>query len=229
MNKENFKGSFSKDSVIHLKQQIIHYRSEISRLENELKDYEQKLNVCREKFNEQKKGSNLKENKKQGPFIESKICSQAHFSYTTILPESKENEIMIIGNFILKNIGNTTLNTPIICIRISPAECGKLSGKIKYSQPLKENEEIELYDELASEQWIYIHENWKELTIKSGEHWLKPIHKTTLQPEEQMNFSNFTLLLSPLEDGGPIIVSGYVYFEELQQGVTSLNQIIVNV
>ena len=42
----------------------------------------------------------------------------AWFSYAVMLPDmdEDESEVTVIGNLIIKNTGNTTLNNPMICI-----------------------------------------------------------------------------------------------------------------
>ncbi|WP_227939406.1 gp58-like family protein [Alkalihalobacillus deserti] len=218
--------SLQNDSIIQLQQKIIHYRSEISRYKQQLNSYEKQLQDNKKGYTQLKEALEKNENKPQEKVEESRIECQVYFSYSTILPKPEEENVLVIGSFILKNTGNQPLTTPIICIRVTPSEGGKLGGKIKLYSRDKEDDRI--FDESATEEWVYIHDNWREKIKNNGEHWLKPANQTTIDPGEQISFSNFDLTLSPPEIGNSIVVSGFAYCQELQQGGAALNQIIIN-
>ncbi|UOE92719.1 hypothetical protein [Alkalihalobacillus sp. LMS39] len=212
--------SASQDSIIQLKQKIIHYRSEVSRYKQQLEDYEKRLQASEAKEQTQ---VHIEEKTE-----EPRIDCQAYFSYSTILSNSKDEDTMILGNFIIENTGNQPLTTPIICLQTLPADACVLSGKIKYHTRATDQDEGIILDETATEEWTYVHPNWQEKMKASSEHWLRPIHQTVIEPGEQLFFSNFSLLLTPIKDNHSIIMKGFVYSQEIQKGRSALNQIVLN-
>ncbi|WP_088103455.1 hypothetical protein [Halalkalibacter urbisdiaboli] len=230
MEKSRHLRSLKHDSPIQLQQKIIHYRSEVTRHKNLLEDVEKELEYYKRLYAHLKESVNTNEKDSRKQIVEEAIAAQAHFTYSTILPQLEEDEknVDVIGNLVLKNIGNKALTTPIICLRVTPSESGNLSGKIKLYPSKRENEGEQIVEEIASEDWQYVHDNWRERVKEDGEHWLRPLHQTQIDPGDQISFSNFNLTLSPSEAGNSIVVNGFVYFQELQEGVPALNQIIIN-
>ncbi|WP_209125413.1 hypothetical protein [Alkalihalobacillus sp. BA299] len=153
------------------------------------------------------------------------LKGQAFFNYSVILPDldDEEKEVLIMGNFIIENTGEEALNTPVICIQIKPAESGKLGGKIDAAP---RNEMI--VDATNSEEWQYLNQERKEKAKETGEYWLRPKECDKLQPAEKLFFSNFDLKLTKPKEKNSVIVDGYIYFKELQQGTPALNKIIIN-
>ncbi|OLO35866.1 hypothetical protein BTR23_16080 [Alkalihalophilus pseudofirmus] len=154
-----------------------------------------------------------------------KINAQGFFNYSVILPEldEEEREVLIMGSFIIENTGEEMLHTPIICLKVNPISSGKLGGKIEAAP---RNEMI--VDASNSEEWQFISQERKDKLKENGEYWLKPVECKELSPGEKLFFSNFDINLSKPEEKNSVIVDGFVYFKELQQGVPALNKIIVN-
>ncbi|WP_096199120.1 hypothetical protein [Bacillus sp. FJAT-45350] len=229
MTKKSSQQSFAKDSTIQLKQKVIHYRSEVARYQNTLEQYKIKLKKKDENY--QVLQNEIEKLKNKEPEVKevTRIEVQPHFSYSLILPqlEDEQRDVIIMGNFICKNIGNTDVTNPVFCLKVEPYESTRLSGKIKLT-PHKNNETDKLFEDSATEEWSYVHSNWKEKVNETGEHWIRPSHQTDISPGGQISFSNFNLTLSPPKKGSSIIVTGFVYFQEIQQGIPALNQIIVN-
>lgn len=147
------------------------------------------------------------------------------FNYSIILPDFTEEtkDVLILGHLIIKNIGSDLLNTPIICIRITPSAAGSLGGKINFI-----NKSDLVINATSSEEWTYVNKNWKEKVKVSGEHWLKPTGKNSLPPGESLIFSNFDLKCIKPEKENSITIEAYVYFQELKDGLSSLNKIVIN-
>lgn len=154
-----------------------------------------------------------------------KMNTQSYFNYSVILPEldEDEREVLIIGNFVIENTGDEILHTPIICIRIHPISSGKLGGKIEATL---RNEMI--VDASNSQEWQFISQERKDKLKETGEYWLRPVESKELAPGEKLFFSNFDIKFTKPEEKNSVIVEGFVYFKEVQQGAPSLNKIIVN-
>ncbi len=219
------------DTAIQLQQKMIHYRSEISRYQQLVEKYEKKLEQGKQHVLLLQ--SEIEDLKNKEPEIKeiTRIEIQPYFSYSLMLPQvgEEEKEIVIMGNFIIKNIGNLELTNPIICLKVQPHDSSSLSGKIKLF-PTKDpiDDENRLFEEAATEEWIYLQEDWRKKVKETGEHWLRPAQQMELASGEQLSFSNFNLTLNPTEKNSSIVVTGFVYFQELQQGIPCLNKIIVN-
>ncbi|WP_078555127.1 hypothetical protein [Bacillus alkalicellulosilyticus] len=223
------------DATIQLKQKLIHYRSELTKVNRLLTDYQKHI-----KYLQSQKTSIevikevevprevVKEIITEIEVEKTRVEVQAYFSYSTILAENmdKGREITILGNFIIKNIGNQPLSSPFVCIKITPSEQAKLSGKIVF----KGSEDSKAGSLFASNvvEWEYVHENWRERIRENGEHWLRPITVQTIQPGEIVSFSQFDIMFTPSKDKKPLLVEGFAYFNEIQEGMAACNKIIIN-
>lgn len=148
----------------------------------------------------------------------------AWFSYTVILPDAAEDEgeISIIGHFNVKNIGNTILHHPIICIRINPPQNGRLGGKIGAL-----THTALTIDGTNTEAWYYFDKNGKKTGFETGEHWLKPNHSQQILPNDTLTFSN-ELHISPAKEEKYVTIEGYFYSDEIKNGLGALNHIMIN-
>ncbi|OIJ10389.1 hypothetical protein BKP37_17745 [Anaerobacillus alkalilacustris] len=147
------------------------------------------------------------------------------FNYSVILPDMTEEtkEVLILGHLIIKNNGPDPLTTPFICIRTKPTEAATLGGKINF---IKKSDLV--IDATLSEEWTYVDKNWKEKVKETGEHWLRPVGKNQLLPNESLNFSNFDLRCIKPEEGSSVIIEAFIYFQEKKEGLASLNKIVIN-
>ncbi|UQD51871.1 hypothetical protein C0971_07320 [Bacillus methanolicus] len=148
----------------------------------------------------------------------------AWFSYAVMLPDLDEDEmeVIVVGNLIIKNTGTETLNNPTICIRIKPPQDVRLGGKIG-----SVTHTALMIDGTNTEAWHYIHDNWKEKTMDTGEHWLKPNHCRQLEPGEKLTFAN-ELRISTSKEDKFVMVEGFFYCDEIKNGITALNNITIN-
>lgn len=146
------------------------------------------------------------------------------FNYAVMLPDmdEEEREITIIGNFIIKNTGNTTLNNPIICIRTNPPQNVRLGGKIG-----SVSHTALMIDGTNTESWNYIFDNWKEKSMETGEHILKPNHCRQIKPGENLTFAK-ELRISTLCEQSFVVIEGYFYCDEMKNGIPALNNITIN-
>lgn len=214
------------DSLIQLQQKNIHYRSEISRLNLLIEEYEKQLQVSKENVERMSEQLQLVESEKNDALNKSVIKPVAFFNYSVILSDpSSDDEAIVFGNFIIRNIGNVPLSYPVICLKITPSTVArKLGGKIRYNSITTETNEIQILEDAASEQWIFIDDDWKENVINKGEYWLKPTHKSIIPPNEEIHFSNFEFVID-LKKNRSIKISGFAYFEQLTEGIAALNTI----
>jgi hypothetical protein len=148
----------------------------------------------------------------------------AWFNYTVMLPDKDENEteITIIGNLNIRNTSNTPLNNPIICIRIKPSQNVRLGGKIGAVSHTALS-----IDGTNTEAWHYIHDNWKEKSLETGEYWMKPNQCRQLEPGRNLTFANEIRILTTKKDKF-VIVEAFFYCDELINGISALNNITIN-
>lgn len=148
----------------------------------------------------------------------------AWFSYSIMLPdeEEEEKEITVVGNMIIKNTGTTTLNNPMICIRIKPSQDVHLGGKIGSI-----THTALTIDGTNTQSWHYFHDNWREQTIETGEHWLKPNHSPILENEESLSFAYELRILTKKKEKF-VLVEGFFYSDEIKNGIGTLNKITIN-
>ncbi|MDR7001027.1 hypothetical protein [Neobacillus niacini] len=156
--------------------------------------------------------------------VEERIECQSWFSYSVMLPniEEDEQEVMIIGNYIIKNTGTETLNKPIICIRITPPKDVRLGGKIGSI-----THTALMVDGSNSAAWEYIHNDWREKSLETGEHWLKPKVNAPLLSNESIAFA-YELQFPLTQKEKYVNVEGFIYFDEINQGLASLNKMTIN-
>lgn len=201
------------------------YDEEIGKLKVELDYYKQELELAKKYTIEL--SDKIEQIKTNTPTPKS-FDLQSLFTYTIILPDfelEEMKEIIVVGNYIVKNLGTKKINSPFICIKVDPHTSGSLSGKIKQKAT---NFGDKILDESVSQQWGYIYDNWKEKVRLEGEYWLKPLYTTELNPEEQLVFSNFTLAIQKPQNGNSVTIDGFVYSQEERDGSASLNQITLN-
>jgi hypothetical protein len=201
------------------------YDEDLAKVRTDLENYKQELEHTK-KYNTElnQRIENLKLNTPQPKAIDLRSL----FTYTVILPDFENDEVkevVVVGNYIIKNSGAKKITNPVICIKVNPQNAGSLSGKIKQKAT---NFGDKLIDDVVSQQWGYVHENWKEKVRTDGEHWLKPLFTNEIQPDEQLVFSNFTLSIQKPQKGNSVIIDAFIYSQEERNGSTSQNQIVLN-
>jgi hypothetical protein len=200
------------------------YDEEIGKIRAELENYKQELELTKKYNTElQEKVEKIQLSTPQPKVID----LQSIFTFTVILPDITDEvkEVVVVGNYIIKNLGIKKISNPVICLKVNPASSGSISGKIKQKVS---NFDDKIIDQAVSQQWGYVHENWKERVRKDGEYWLKPLFTSELRPDEQLAFSNFTLSIQKPPKGNSVIIDGFVYSQEEPKGNPSQNQIVLN-
>ncbi|HHY22103.1 MAG TPA: hypothetical protein GX525_09575 [Bacilli bacterium] len=210
----------SHDKLIQLKQQIIHYKSEATKFEREANEMKRLAMQYKEQSIMQKK--ELEEQLTIKKELNTSIT--AYFSYSLILPREEGENIKIIGNFIVLNSGTTLLTSPVICLRITPATHISLAGKIASNNEAFAKDS---YITESEERWKYVNNEQQE-TKSNDEHWLVPLHLTELEPGKSLSFTNFEIDIQKSEAPISLIIEGFAYFFEWQQGEPSINQIVLN-
>lgn len=213
----------SHDKVIQLKQQIIHYKSELAKFKREAHDMKKLAMQYKEENQLQVK--QLQEQLAIKQTLNTSIA--AYFSYSLILPREEEENIKIIGNFVVLNSGSTLLTSPVICLRMTPSSHLSLAGKITsgYERLILEKDS---YITESEERWKYVDKE-QQASKSNDEHWLMPLHKTELTPGDSLSFTNFEIDVKKSEIPISFIIEGFAYFYEWQQGEPSINQIVLNV
>lgn len=212
------------------------YESELKELSTHqkqihyLKDQIQQLEIELEE--ERNKNQRLYENLYPAKPIQREVVEKLemlpYFVYSFILPDLDEKDqrfSTVLGSFIIRNTGNNPLHDLSICIRIKPPNAGYLSGKIS---PVPKLDDDKMMNEGAAEEWVYIHDNWKDIVKERGEYWLKQKHSFSLGPGDMMSFTNFDIKLAKPTEGRAVVVEGFAYCKELKNGVSALNTIVIS-
>ncbi|MFJ7408322.1 MULTISPECIES: hypothetical protein [unclassified Lysinibacillus] len=138
----------------------------------------------------------------------------SYFTTSLNISYDSEQESLCLGSYHIRNIGNQPITNPYLCIKLPEDSPFSFSGRYVYehfSQNLK-----------TSGSWERINDS-----SNNTEFWLKPIGKTTIEPNETISFTNFQIKWSHnLSYAGTI--SGFTYCDELQDGVFVLNPINLN-
>lgn len=142
----------------------------------------------------------------------------AYFNYS-IIQEKDDPTPFIYGSFIVKNIGNVSLNNPIICLKVNHPKGTVVGGKIGEVH----DSEDKLFH--SFEEWSYVHEDWRGKYVETGEIWLKPKQTTEIKPGEKLSFSGFDVQFHDVAK--QIIIEGFCYFQQMTDGRKSLNSISI--
>ncbi|WLR42969.1 hypothetical protein LC087_01750 [Bacillus carboniphilus] len=149
----------------------------------------------------------------------------SYFTHSIITPKEEEKLILVVGNAIIQNFTDQSYLHPILCIRTSLKEEATFSGKIARRQM---DDSLVLEEDDGEEKWEYAIENWKEKVVNYGEYWLKPIKLTELNAKEQLTFANFQIAVEQDKLTDPLIIEGFIYFQNAKEGIPFLNKIIIN-
>jgi hypothetical protein len=198
------------------------YEKKIAELEQQLLSYEVALEEAERQIQHLKKTryAAIEERK---PAI---IKAQTFFSHAVLLPDAPEDETLVIGDFIIQNIGTEPLHNIIVCLRVSPKQAGELSGKIA----IRRNGLDESSDPSGSGpvEWTFAYDNWRERIKNDGEYWIKPANLKKLMPNEEVRFPHFEMRMKRNDSARSAVLDGFLYCNELPNGTASLNSIIIN-
>jgi len=204
---------------------IEQYEKKIAQLENKLLSYEVALEEERKQLKTLKETLYLKEaEEKTNPSSVLKL--QSFFTYSLIVPSDDDDDILVIGDFTITNIGTESLHETIVCLKIAPKESGRLNGKIA-TRPTSTQDGM-IHTESAATEWMFFRQMWKEEIRKKGEYWIKPVNVSELGPNEQLQFRNFEVRVLKQGDENSLIVDAFVYCKEIPHGTPAMNRIIIN-
>lgn len=138
----------------------------------------------------------------------------SYFTSSLNITLDSEQESLCLGSYHIRNIGNQPLTNPYLCIKLPESSPFSFSGRYVY-----ENFKQNLKDS----------NSWERINDKTNkeEFWLKPLSKTTIEPNETITFSNFQIRWSnSVAYSGSIM--GFTYCDQLKDGVAVLNPINLN-
>ncbi|MBM7702537.1 IMCp domain-containing protein [Metabacillus iocasae] len=157
----------------------------------------------------------------------SKLDFVCYFTYSIVNSSSEDDEMIIVGNAMLKNQTTASLHEPTICLKISPPLSGQLSGKIMEQNELAAKaSEFQL--QVSPSNWRYSIANWTEKVRSDGEYWLTPVKATSIPANSFLSFDSFQISIPLTKDLSSFMVEGYVYTKEWKEGIPFLNKIMIN-
>ncbi|AKS38641.1 hypothetical protein NP92_11310 [Anoxybacillus gonensis] len=185
-------------------------------------DIEKKMRVLEQEF--QLVNKLLYEMKKEkNNNYPSSIQAISYFTYSFMLPRRESKDGMVIGNFIIRNMGSIPLDNPVICLKMIPKEYTGLTAKL--GEHVSYDRRI---NPLVMEAWQYIDENAERIAEENGEFWIKPIQIRQIKEGEQLAFANFQIKLRFSDEINAYKIYGFFYCTQFPKGIKSLNDIIIH-
>lgn len=171
-----------------------------------------------EKINELKKQTDfyVHEIKKtvEGLIIPDSVNIISYFTSSFNISYNPDEESLCLGSYHIRNIGNQPITNPYLCIKLPEDSPFSFLGRYVYEHfapKLKGNSSWERINDQSSKE----------------EFWLRPIGKTTLEPNETLSFPNFQIKWGhSFSYSGSIM--GFTYCDQLKDGVVVLNPINLN-
>ncbi|MEB2300132.1 hypothetical protein LAV72_10930 [Lysinibacillus xylanilyticus] len=138
----------------------------------------------------------------------------SYFTSSINISYNPDEESLCLGSYHIRNIGNQPITNPYLCIKLPEDSPFSFSGRYVYEHfapNLKGNS------------------SWERINDKSSkeEFWLRPIGKTTLEPNEILSFPNFQIKWGHKSSYSGSIM-GFTYCDQLKDGVVVLNPINLN-
>lgn len=138
----------------------------------------------------------------------------SYFTSSLNISHDPEQESLCLGSYHIRNIGNKPLTNPYLCIKLPEDSPFLFSGKYVYEH---------------FKQSLKSSPDWERTNDKSNknEFWLKPLGRTSIEPNETISFSNFQIRWSHnVSYAGSI--TGTTYCDQLKEGVAVINPINLN-
>ncbi len=132
-----------------------------------------------------------------------------YFTHSVNVTHSLSEPNFILGNLKIENIGQIPIHNLIVCLNMTISCSYDLSGKY-------------ILDEQPT--GISMPYFWQLVEQKEHEYWFKLVNKETLAPSETITFSDFMINWKS-EESYTCGVRGFIYCEELQEGLTVINPI----
>jgi len=177
-----------------------------------------RIDHVEEKINELKKQTDfyVHEIKKtvEELIISDSVNIISYFTSSFNISYNPDEESLCLGSYHIRNIGNQPITNPYLCIKLPEDSPFSFSGRYVYEHfapNLKGNSSWERINDQSSKE----------------EFWLRPIGKTTLEPNDTLSFPNFQIKWGHnLSYSGSIM--GFTYCDQLEDGVVVLNPINLN-
>ncbi|MFJ7951064.1 hypothetical protein ACIQZG_05970 [Lysinibacillus sp. NPDC096418] len=138
----------------------------------------------------------------------------SYFTSSLNISHAPEQESLCLGSYHIRNIGNKPLTNPYLCIKFPEDSPFSFSGKYVYEH---------------FKQSLKSSPDWERTNDKSNknEFWLRPLGRTSIEPNETISFSNFQIRWShDVSYAGSII--GTTYCDQLKDGIAVINPINLN-
>ncbi|MEG0258685.1 MAG: hypothetical protein RR595_05170 [Lysinibacillus sp.] len=146
--------------------------------------------------------------------ISSDVSLISYFTTSLNISHDSEQESLCLGSYHIRNIGSQALTNPYLCIKLPENSPFMFSGRYVYEhfkQNLKGPGEWERIRDKANKE----------------EYWLKPLGKTTIEPNETISFPNFQIRWSQNNSYAGSII-GIAYCDQVKGGISVLNPININ-
>jgi hypothetical protein len=143
--------------------------------------------------------------------IPNKLNIISYFTYSLNISHDSEQESLCLGSYHVHNTGTQSITNPYLCIKIPKESPFSFNGKYVY----------EHFNSKLKGQGGW--ERTNEKTNKE-EFWLRPLGKTSIEPNEVISFSNFQITWSPKESYAGSIM-GFAYSDEIKDGIAAINPI----
>ncbi|WP_430788219.1 hypothetical protein VBD025_00370 [Virgibacillus flavescens] len=137
----------------------------------------------------------------------------SYFTYSFNFSNQTDLDNLGIGTLHILNIGDQVLTNPYICIKLASKDLFNFSGK---------------YIDSKSKRLMNSPGAWERINNNETkeEYWLKPVGIKTIEPSQQITFSNFQIKWSPQKNYSGS-VTGFFYCDEFKDGVATVNPINV--
>ncbi len=173
-------------------------------LKNKLKE----LNLDTETYLNEVKNLLLK---KVTPVHQLMIIS--YFTYSLNLSNREDEENILLGNFVIKNLGNIPINNPFILLKMNHSSSFEFSGKVITQQSKKPHNTSGIWERVSPGE-----ENSED------DYWLRPLDTLILNPKDTVIFPNFQIKWFGNE-AYKFSIAGFTYADEMNEGSNALNHI----
>lgn len=147
----------------------------------------------------------------EGLTIPQNVNVISYFTSSLNIAHDTEQESLCLGTYHIRNIGNQPLTNPYLCIKLPKDSPFSFSGQYVYAN-FKQN--------------LRGSADWERINDKTSkeEFWLKPLDKTSIEPNETIAFSNFQLKWAHSASYAGSI-TGVTYCDQLKEGSAAINPI----
>ncbi|MFJ7737014.1 hypothetical protein ACIQ2D_11805 [Lysinibacillus sp. NPDC097287] len=138
----------------------------------------------------------------------------SYFTSSLIISHDPQQESLCMGSYHIYNIGYQPLINPYVCIKLPEDSPFSFSGQYVYEH-FKQN--------------LKGAAGWERINDKANkvEFLLKPLGKTSIEPNEIISFSNFQIKWAHSTSYAGSI-TGVTYCDQLQDGMAVINPINLN-